>query len=68
MIELIIVYCLSSDTKTCVEKRVPMEDFASPAGCTMAGQQRAQAYLAEHPKYSLKSFRCEVDMPKQAPT
>ncbi len=65
MIELVIVYCLVSDTKSCIEKRVPLEHFASPMGCTMSGQQRAQEYLAEHPAYSLKSWRCEVNMPRQ---
>jgi hypothetical protein len=42
-----------------------MESFTSPAGCTMAGQQRAQDYLAAHPQYRLRSFRCEVDVPRQ---
>jgi hypothetical protein len=65
MIELVIVYCLSNDTKICVEKRLRMEDFSSPVGCTMSGQQRAQAYLRDHPAYHLKSWRCEVNLPRQ---
>ena len=65
VIELIIVYCLSSDTKTCIEKRVPLDSFTSPMGCTMSGQQRAQEYLREHPAYALKSWRCEINMPRQ---
>ncbi len=67
MIELVIVYCLASDTNSCIDKRVPLEDFASPAACTTVAQQRAQEYLAEHPKYTLKSWRCEVNVPRQAP-
>lgn len=67
MIELVIVYCLATDTKSCIEKRVPMEDFSSPAACSMAGQQRAQSYLAEHPNYVLKRYRCEVNVPHQQP-
>jgi hypothetical protein len=67
MIELVIVYCLATDTNSCIEKRVPMEDFPTPAGCTMSGQQRAQEYLVEHPKYVVKSWRCEVNVPHQAP-
>lgn len=67
MIELIIVYCLATDSKTCVEKHVPMENFGNPAACVMAAQQRAQEYLVEHPKYKLDRWRCEVDLPKQAP-
>jgi hypothetical protein len=65
VIELYIVYCLATDTKTCIEKRVPLERFTSPMGCVMSGQQRAQEYLREHPGYSIKSWRCEVNMPRQ---
>jgi len=67
MIELVLVYCLAAETKTCIEKRLPMEDFPTPAACTMGAQQRAQEYLAEHPKYTLKSWRCEMDVPHQQP-
>jgi hypothetical protein len=66
MIELIIVYCLSTNTSVCIEKRVPMENFSSPMGCTMSGQLRAQQYLNDHPAFMLKSWRCEVNLPKQA--
>jgi hypothetical protein len=65
MIVLVLVYCLSADTKACLEKRLPAEDFATPAACTMGAQMRAQEYLAEHPKYVLKSWRCEVNVPEQ---
>ncbi len=65
MIELVIVYCLISDAKSCIEKRLQMEEFSSPMGCTMSGQQRAQEYLREHPSYMLRGWRCEVNMPKQ---
>ena len=47
MIELVLVYCLSAtDTKNCLEKRLPMEGFQSPVACTTGAQQRAQEYLA----------------------
>ena len=65
MIELVIVYCLISDSKSCIEKRLQMEQFSSPMACTMSGQQRAQEYLREHPTYMLKGWRCEVDLPRQ---
>jgi hypothetical protein len=68
MIQLVLVYCLSADTKSCVEKRLAMENFSTPAACTMGAQQRAQEYLAEHPKYTLKSWRCEVNVPRQEHT
>ena len=65
MIELVIVYCLISDSRSCVEKRVQMEESSSPMACTMSGQQRAQEYLRAHPTYRLKGWRCEVDLPRQ---
>lgn len=68
MIQLVLVYCLATDTKSCIEKRLPMEDFSTPASCTMGAQQRAQEYLIEHPKYMLKSWRCEVNVPRQEHT
>jgi hypothetical protein len=67
MIELVLVYCLSADTTSCIEKRLPMEDFPTPAACTMGAQLRAQEYLADHPKYMLKGWRCEVNVPRQDP-
>jgi hypothetical protein len=42
-----------------------MEEFTSAMGCTMSGQQRAQEYLRDHPTYMLKSWRCEVNLPRQ---
>ena len=65
MIVLVLVYCLSANTKDCVEKRLPAENFGTPAECTMGAQMRAQEYLNEHPKYMLKSWRCEVGVPEQ---
>ena len=66
MIELVIVYCLVSDAKSCTEKRLRMEVFHA-VGCTMSAQQRAQEYLQEHPTFMLKSWRCEVNVPRQNP-
>jgi hypothetical protein len=65
MIELVLVYCLSSDTNSCMEKRLPTEDFPTPASCTMDAQMKAQDFLRDHPNYMLKSWRCEVDVPRQ---
>jgi hypothetical protein len=68
MIVLILVYCLSSDGKQCIEKRLAAENFPSPAACVSSAQQRAIEYLREHPKYVLKRWRCEVNVPRQVPT
>ena len=68
MIQLVLVYCLMSDAKSCVEKR-PVTEFPLTAmSCMATAQPTAIDYLREHPAYQLTSFRCEIDKPveKQA--
>ena len=68
MIELVIVYCLTADTNSCTEKRLAMEDF--PDTCRLhdgRAATRPREYLQAHPKYMLKSWRCEMDVPHQQP-
>jgi hypothetical protein len=49
-----------------VENRVPI-DSPLPMACMVAGQQQAQEYVREHPKYRLVKWKCEVDIPRQIP-
>ncbi len=68
MVQLVLVYCLMSDARSCVEKR-PMAEFPMTAmACMISAQPMAADYLRDHPAYQLNSFRCEVDKPveKQA--
>lgn len=65
MIELVIVYCLVADAKTCTEKHLALDRFELIVGCTMSGQMRAQEFLQEHPSFTLKSWRCEMNVPRQ---
>ncbi len=68
MIQLVLVYCLMADTKSCVEKR-PVPEFPLTAmGCMVSAEPMAVNYLREHPAYQLASFRCEINKPveKQA--
>ncbi len=68
MVQLVLVYCLMSDAKSCVEKR-PVTEFPLTAmSCMVSAQPMAVDYLREHPSYQLTSFRCEIDKPveKQA--
>jgi hypothetical protein len=67
MIELVVVYCLSADPTHCVEKRDPTASYGDPVACMVSAQLSAQAYLAEHPKWQLSRWRCEVDTPKRLP-
>ncbi len=68
MIELVIVYCLSSEPAKCVEKRDPAADYPDPVTCMVNAELSAQAYLDEHPKYRLSRWRCEVNVPHQVPS
>jgi hypothetical protein len=68
MIDLVIVYCLAANPASCQEKRVPAESWGDPLACMVAAQMRAQHYLDEHPKWRLKRWKCEVDVPRQEPT
>ena len=68
MVQLVLVYCLMSDAKSCVEKR-PITEFPLTAmSCMTTAQPLALDYLRVHPAYQLASFRCEIDKPveKQA--
>jgi hypothetical protein len=66
MINLVVIYCLSSGPEQCVENRMPI-DSPLPMACMVAGQQAAQEYVREHPKYRLVRWKCEIDVPRQVP-
>jgi hypothetical protein len=68
MIELVIVYCLASDEKQCVERRSPFDSYPDPVACMVSAQLSAQAYLDDHPKWRLSRWRCEVNAPHQDST
>ncbi len=67
MIELVLVYCLSSDLDRCLEQREMREEVGSAMECTMKAQTTAREYVEEHPRFRLQGWRCEVDHPKQSP-
>ncbi|HTZ71044.1 MAG TPA: hypothetical protein VMB71_10375 [Acetobacteraceae bacterium] len=60
MVQLVLIYCLTKDTLSCVERRPVLEMAASPMACMIAAQPIAAQYLEEHPAYSLNSWRCEI--------
>ena len=68
MVQLVLVYCLMADAKSCVEKRPITESPMTALSCMTSAQPMAIDFLREHPGYQLASFRCEVDKPieKQA--
>ncbi|MEJ0047041.1 MAG: hypothetical protein WDN04_13700 [Rhodospirillales bacterium] len=60
MIELVLVFCLISDGNACIERRPTLDPAAGPMACLTEAQPIAAAYLAEHPKYRLSTWRCKV--------
>ncbi len=68
MVQLVLVYCLMADAKSCVEKR-PMSEFPlSPMACMVSAQPIASEFLKDHPDYQLTSFRCEINKPAEKQT
>jgi len=56
MVQLVMLFCLIDATSQCVEHR-PSTDLLSPMRCMIGGQQHAQQWLADHPKWMLFGWR-----------
>lgn len=67
MIELVLVFCLSASPGSCEEQR-PLVPDLSLVSCLTQGQQIAQEWLADHPKWTLTAWRCEQNVPRQEPS
>jgi len=65
VVQLVLIYCLMSDTKSCIEKRPVSEFPLSAMGCMVSAQPIAADFLREHPNYTLNSFRCEINKPDE---
>jgi hypothetical protein len=64
MMSLVIVACLAVWQSHCQEVRPEMPD-TTLIGCTVLGQQVAQEWLADHPKWMLSRWRCEWNKPRE---
>lgn len=67
MTELVLVFCLLSSPGSCQEQRPEVPDL-SPIACLTQGQQIAQEWLNDHPKWTLSGWRCEENVPRREPT
>jgi len=67
MIELVLVYCLANDLDRCFEPHEVREPVGSAMACAVEAQPMAREYVASHPRYRLKGWRCEIDHPPEAP-
>ncbi len=65
MVQLVLIYCLMSDNKSCIEKRPASEFPLSAMGCMVSAQPIAADFLRVHPNYTLNSFRCEINKPDE---
>jgi len=65
MTALVLIFCLQGTPGSCIEQR-PIESLALPA-CLVRGQEDAQEWLAEHPKWVLSGWRCEHNVPRKQP-
>lgn len=58
MVQLVLVFCLMGTPTQCQEER-PATEPLSLMSCMVGGQQAAQEWLNDHPKWMLARWRCE---------
>ena len=67
MIELVLVYCLSTEPDRCVERREVREEVGSALECALKAQTTGHNYVTSHPRFRLSGWRCEVGKPRETP-
>ncbi len=66
MVQLVLVFCLMAAPSQCQEER-PSTEPLSLMSCMIGGQQLAEQWLADHPKWMLSRWRCvEESRPENA--
>ena len=66
MVEIVFVFCLLASPAQCQEQHSLSEPL-SLMECVVEGQQLAQNWLAEHPKWLLARWRCEGQQHEDEP-
>lgn len=67
MVHLVLTLCLMASQSQCTDQR-PMLEEMSVMACVMQGQQIAQEWLEDHPKWMLSRWRCEKNVPREVPS
>ena len=70
VIALVMTYCLATGSE-CHDERplLPEQEIGlTLMSCPIIGQQIGAQYVAEHPDWRVKSYRCEIDKPKSENT
>jgi hypothetical protein len=65
MVTLVLVVCLAATPDICREEQPPAE-IANAESCIVEGQVIASRWLEEHPKWTLKAWRCRIGNPERA--
>lgn len=65
MVALILVVCLAATPDVCREEQPPVE-VANAMSCAVQGQVIAQEWLDEHPKWTLRGWRCRFGRAERA--
>lgn len=55
---IILVLCLSADPSVCKEERPAIE--VNLPTCAMQGPAIAAEFLADHPKWVLRGWKCQI--------
>jgi hypothetical protein len=64
MVHIVFTFCMLAWQTHCQEAR-PVPESMSLTACMVQGQQIAQDWLADHPKWALSRWRCEMNVPRQ---
>jgi hypothetical protein len=67
MVHLVLTLCLMAAQQQCRDDRPLLEDMSVMA-CMMRGQQIAEEWLEDHPKWVLSRWRCEGNVPREVPS
>jgi hypothetical protein len=63
MVSLILIVCLAVSPDICREEQPPV-DVAGAMSCVTEGQLIALQWLDEHPKWTLRGWRCRFGKPE----
>jgi hypothetical protein len=68
MITAILTFCLATayadGNPACLERHEVPVEMASMAACMVLNQRQAALWLEDHPKYVLRSWKCQIGVPK----
>ena len=60
MIELIFVACLATEPAQCENKALQFAEDLTPMACLMGAQPQLAQWTNQHPKWRIKSWKCQT--------